>query len=520
MNQIQLDIHPFTDRGRRDHQEDYFYTDPPARQGAPWLGLVADGMGGHRNGDVASRIGVQAVRAAFDAGVAARGSTEVTLAKAVERGHEAVVDAAARAGASGDMGSTIVAFAIDGPTLHWCSAGDSRLYLYRAEKLVQLSQDFTLAEDMRRGISDGNWTEGDIENSPQRKALTSFMGTDSWRCDTGIKPLQHGDIIIACSDGVYGTIECDGISAACRTAGGAPSAKEIAENMLARVLEVGKSNQDNSTAIIVRFVLLKEAIGKGNGNSIGWRTSAMAGIGVLALAGIGVAGYSYINPGPVPVPAPVPSPLTAVSGPASVAQATALETTKTPPTTPSAPKSGIKNADYWIGRLEQVESIRAQSGHIDAEAALTSIERIAVEWKHAGLDNAATALVAKKTNALHDKYWVQRLSERIALAASKSAAEASAFLKMVVLTDQQKAEVDKLGAEAKAKAKVLMSSALKMQKQKEKEAEAKKNDEIDLKPTTTSGTPQVTTSTSTPSNGGDAMVLPVTPPLTQTSEPN
>jgi protein phosphatase len=251
---VSIDVHPYTDRGRRDYQEDYFYTDPPMRPGAPWLGVVSDGMGGHQSGDLASRAGVHALKRAFDAFVERHIRTEQALVKATVEGHKAVLKAAAEANAVGNMGATVVAFVVDGPTLFWCSAGDSRLYLYRDERLIQLSRDFTLAEDMRRGVANGDWTAEDIENSPQKNALTSFMGTDSWRHHAGSQELQHGDVIIACSDGVYGTIDSDGIVAACRTAGGAPSAQVIVESLQRRVLEVAKSNQDNSTAIVVRFV--------------------------------------------------------------------------------------------------------------------------------------------------------------------------------------------------------------------------------------------------------------------------
>lgn len=248
---VALDVHPFTDRGRREQQEDYFYTDPPPRRGRPWLGVVSDGMGGHHGGDIASKEGVHALKRAFDAAVASGLPAGEALRRATAEGHRAVLQAAEKARAAGDMGATVVAFAIDGATLHWCSAGDSRLYLWREGRLEQLTRDFTLGEDLRQGLAAGDWTEADIQANPRRNALTSFMGTDAWRCDQGSRALRPGDVLVSCSDGVYGTLAGEGIAAAC--GGAAGGAQGIAEDLQKRVAAVGKPNQDNSTAVVVCF---------------------------------------------------------------------------------------------------------------------------------------------------------------------------------------------------------------------------------------------------------------------------
>lgn len=245
-----IDVHAFIDRGRREVQEDFFHADLPSCAGRPWLGVVADGMGGHVGGDVASRAGVLALKQAFDACVASRLAADEALYRATLAGHEAVLEEANRAGASQNMGATVVAFAIDGPMLYWCCAGDSRLYLWRRNRLEQLSRDFTLGEDLRQGMVQGGWTEEDIRNNPQFRALTSFMGTDDWRCHQGSRPLQPGDCVIACSDGVYGTLGDDGMSAVCE-AQAVADARQLAQALHRRVLEIDKPRQDNSSAIVV-----------------------------------------------------------------------------------------------------------------------------------------------------------------------------------------------------------------------------------------------------------------------------
>ncbi|MFT3721522.1 PP2C family protein-serine/threonine phosphatase [Pseudorhodoferax sp.] len=326
---FQLDVHPFTDRGQRDYQEDFFYTDPPAREGAPWLGAVADGMGGHVRGDIASRNGILALKQAFDAALAARLGTAEALAEAATSGHEAVRLAARNANAQDNMGATVAAFAIDERRLHWCSAGDSRIYLCRAGQIEQLTRDFTLAEDMRSGVQQGAWSEADIQANPQRNALTSFMGTDHWRHHDGSRTLEVGDVVVACSDGVHGSIGAEGIRDACAGA----DARLIAQDMLQRVLAAGKPHQDNSTAIVVRIAGLKPghaparpeppaAPGRSAAKWAGLACAAAALVtaGVLLYrvepAGVETAGDAAAPAGAPGMPAPSAPPMPAAPGPA------------------------------------------------------------------------------------------------------------------------------------------------------------------------------------------------------------
>lgn len=373
---IQLDVHPFTDRGRREYQEDFFYTDPPPRAGLPWLGAVADGMGGHVGGDVASQAGIHGLKQGFEAAIAASRSTADALVEGATRGHEAVLAAAEKVRAEGNMGSTLSAFAIDGSTLHWCSTGDSRIYLQRDGRLLQITRDFTLAEDMRQAADQGDWTEAEIEDSPQRNALTSFMGTDRWRYHNGQMALQHGDLVVACSDGVWGTIGSDGLLGACSQGGGSASAQQIAADLLRRVLEVAKPNQDNSTAVVVRYLaaevpaLVRAPTAPPDPQprrGLGWM-----GGGLVALAGLGVVGWLLshslgpptvaVAGSPVPATAPGGAPLPAggalavPSGPAGSAAASAPPSPTQAPTAPSPSPVGQTPAQAFAFDLQQFEN--------------------------------------------------------------------------------------------------------------------------------------------------------------------
>lgn len=413
-----FDVHPFTDRGRRDYQEDYFYTAPPARDGLPWLGVVADGMGGHLGGDIASKAGVHALKTSFETAVQARLRTEDALVKAVTTGHEAVLEAAEQAGALGNMGSTVIAFVIDGQTLHWCSAGDSRLYLYRADALLQLSRDFTLAEDMRKGVGAGNWTQDDIDKSPQRNALTSFMGTDKWRFHAESKRLQHGDVIIACSDGVYGTLGSEGMAAACRAAGAQPSSQRIADNLQSRLVAAGKPNQDNSTAIVVRFLATRPALGDYKPGARMGRGLVLLGGGALLTAALAAAGYMLFKPNPAGAPASAAareSAAQAAARPSNPAKPTGHGETSlavpppaaSPPTTTSPvampPGNTGPASEPWSFELTQLRGL-LDSGKAPPAQVVAAIRGLVLRCTDGGLDvKSQQRLLRDLADALQDR---------------------------------------------------------------------------------------------------------------------
>src|SRR5690348_7777628 len=99
-----LDIDVYTDTGRREAQEDYFYTGPQPSGGRAWLGIVADGMGGYEGGAKASQTGVHAIRQAFESAYADETDTAAALEQATKRGQEAVVRVATEDGLFGNTG--------------------------------------------------------------------------------------------------------------------------------------------------------------------------------------------------------------------------------------------------------------------------------------------------------------------------------------------------------------------------------------------------------------------------------
>lgn len=180
----------------REANEDSILARPEAG-----LWVVADGMGGHQFGDVASNTIVTALhelapQASFSAQV---GAVEDCLLAVNE-------ELLQQAGTTmeGTMGSTVVALVIKDRVGACLWVGDSRLYRYRNQELVQLSRDHSQLEEM---IELGLISRADAENHPQRNVITRAIGVERpVFADLNVFSAQVGDIFLLCSDGLYGTV--------------------------------------------------------------------------------------------------------------------------------------------------------------------------------------------------------------------------------------------------------------------------------------------------------------------------
>lgn len=169
---------------------------------APGLYAVADGMGGHAAGEVASATAVRALQAAFEASGERSSQALGTAARAANR---AVWEQARANRGMFGMGTTLVALAVveheDGTSgLAVAHIGDSRLYLWKQGGLDQLTVDHTLVQEL---IDDGQLSPAQASIHPQRHVLTRALGVEpSADIDVfEVKP-QHGDRYLLCSDGL------------------------------------------------------------------------------------------------------------------------------------------------------------------------------------------------------------------------------------------------------------------------------------------------------------------------------
>src|SRR3954468_14384902 len=187
-----------TDTGQvREGNEDSYLVDRRLE-----LFAVADGMGGHRAGEIASATALDGLKLAVTEGN--------PVADAVGRANTAVWDKAAADTELAGMGTTLTAAIFDAGTLTIAHVGDSRAYLLRADQLERLTTDHSLVEEL---IRDGKLTEEQAAVHPQRSIITRALGVDSSvEVDVYSLVLEGGDRVILCSDGLTSMVRPTGIA--------------------------------------------------------------------------------------------------------------------------------------------------------------------------------------------------------------------------------------------------------------------------------------------------------------------
>jgi protein phosphatase len=220
-----------TDIGHvRDGNEDSYLVQPP-------LYVVADGMGGHLGGEVASRMAVETLER-----MAARG--EGTLEDQIREANRAVHERSLRDRTVAGMGTTLTAALLEGDVGHLAHVGDSRAYLLRDGRLRQLTEDHTLVHRMLR---DGELTPAEAEAHPYRSILTRVLGTDpDLEIDQIDFPLRPGDRLLLCSDGLTGMLPDLRIAEILQTE---PDPNEAVSRLIREANEAG--GVDNITAILL-----------------------------------------------------------------------------------------------------------------------------------------------------------------------------------------------------------------------------------------------------------------------------
>jgi protein phosphatase len=208
---------------------------------ADCLFVVADGMGGHRGGEVAARIAVEVVGAVSDASLD-------DLVEAVELANRRIHDRGMSDAALNGMGTTVVALALpsggEGAELALVNVGDSRAYRFRGDVLEQLTDDHSLVAEMVRL---GQLTDEEAVTHPRRNIVTRAVGVDedvavdSW--SIAVKP---GDRYVLCSDGLVNELTDDAIAAVLRRLS---DPTETAQELVTAANENG--GRDNITVLIV-----------------------------------------------------------------------------------------------------------------------------------------------------------------------------------------------------------------------------------------------------------------------------
>jgi serine/threonine protein phosphatase PrpC len=251
---LKLTAYGVTHPGRvRPNNEDALLWDLPAG-----LFVVADGMGGHQAGEVASRMAVDTVQSFLEA---SHGDHDLTwpfgfdpnlsmnanrLVTAVRLANRKVYQAGEDKPDFAGMGTTIVVALIEGSTLTFCGVGDSRIYVLSGGALQQITHDDSwVATVLAR---DPEFDRSQLSQHPMRHVLTNVLGArDDTEVEVGERPLRAGEQILLCSDGLYGGLDDAALQI---LLGGPGGLQELADRLVATSLERGGT--DNITAVLVK----------------------------------------------------------------------------------------------------------------------------------------------------------------------------------------------------------------------------------------------------------------------------
>lgn len=259
---FKMELAFLSDTGQlRNNNEDSALTDPDLG-----LGMVADGMGGHSSGEVASSIAVKVTRdkfesmrrtrlkpGAYDAKYALEANQ---LAFAVQLANSVIYEAGNSAPENKGMGTTLSVILLNGDKIILAHIGDSRVYLFRDGTLQQITEDHSLVmEHVRQGLL----TQEQAEKSPLQNILTRALGTQKTPAiDLKEVGVMENDRFLLCTDGLFKAVTVDKIAGIMKAA---PDGQKACELLVKAANENG--GPDNITVVIglLKKMTLKETLG-------------------------------------------------------------------------------------------------------------------------------------------------------------------------------------------------------------------------------------------------------------------
>ncbi len=250
------DIALILNQGQRDTQEDAVAARMFDAVDAGYV-VIADGMGGHEAGEVASELVIASWRESLDSELSGETLVEPAavdaLPLAAMLANTAIANHNEEKGGGFNMGSTLLGALFLDQRIYWISIGDSPLYLFREGVLTQVNEDHSMAPVIDAQVAEGKLTEAQAQSHPDRNQLTSVvMGGAIPKVDCPETPLtlSSGDVVILGSDGLQ-TLSDSEIEAVLREHKTA-LAQEIADALLRAVLAKANPDQDNLTIAIAK----------------------------------------------------------------------------------------------------------------------------------------------------------------------------------------------------------------------------------------------------------------------------
>lgn len=234
-------------KGDREYQQDQVALLNHPRVNGCVLAVVADGMGGRSGGRTASDQVMMTAKQLFERYAPETDDAPTLLKQLVQEAH--LVIKLAAISSEQEPHSTLAAFLINPRgDCHWIHAGDSRVYHYHGEKLVRRTLDHSYVQTL---VESGSITEEEAHVHPQSNILMGCLGTES---DPPmdmhfIAQLRPGDILMACSDGVWHYFDSAELGAALSNL----SAREASEFLIDKARSRARGSGDNLSLVIVKL---------------------------------------------------------------------------------------------------------------------------------------------------------------------------------------------------------------------------------------------------------------------------
>lgn len=206
-----MEIGVKTSKGRiRDTNQDFYYISSNIEYP---LFIIADGMGGHKAGEVASRMAVEIISSSLEKEIKNLNMDENYIINSIRnsiwRANEEIYNTSLKREECSGMGTTVtLAWDIKGK-IYIGHVGDSRAYILRSNNLYQITEDHSLVEEL---IKNGSISREEAKDHPQKNVITRAVGTSrEIQADVIVKERSKGDILLLCTDGLTNMLNDDEI---------------------------------------------------------------------------------------------------------------------------------------------------------------------------------------------------------------------------------------------------------------------------------------------------------------------
>ncbi|MCR5476556.1 MAG: Stp1/IreP family PP2C-type Ser/Thr phosphatase [Lachnospiraceae bacterium] len=234
-----------TDIGKkRKLNQDYIFSSDEKIGNLSNVFIVADGMGGHAAGDLASKSAVEVITRSI--GESFESNPSIILRKAIEAANERVFEVAEANPELEGMGTTVVAATFIGRFLQVANVGDSRLYVIHDREIRQVTVDHSLVEEMvRRGAV----TREDSSHHPKKNIITRAVGVkETVDVDLFTEELEDGDMVLLCTDGLTNMVSDERIRMT------VAASRDVTEAVIHLVDEANEQGgKDNISVILVQY---------------------------------------------------------------------------------------------------------------------------------------------------------------------------------------------------------------------------------------------------------------------------